>query len=94
MDITHEAALEKEKDVLEGKNTLLANENVELQRARDAVYTMLRSGSYLCTYAEDGESLLSMKFSDALRKLYGYFEDPFNRCGGQYNKGSEWFTGS
>lgn len=75
MDITHEAALEKEKDVLEGKNTLLANENVELQRARDAVYTMLRSGSYLCTYAEDGESLLSIKFSDALRKLYGYFDE-------------------
>lgn len=33
MDITHVAALEKEKNVLEGKNTLLANENEELQRA-------------------------------------------------------------
>lgn len=72
MDITHIAALEKEKNVLKGKNTLLANENVELQRARDAVYSTLNAGSYLCTYAEDGESLLSIKFSDALRKLYGY----------------------
>lgn len=65
MDITHVTALEKEKMILK-------NENVELQRARDAVYSMLNSGSYLCTYAEDGESLLSIKFSDALRKLYGY----------------------
>lgn len=72
MDITHVTALEREKDMLKGKNTLLANENVELQRARDAVYIMLKSGSYLCTYAEDGESLLSIKFSDALRELYGY----------------------
>ena len=72
MDITQVAALEKEKTILEGKNTLLANENAELQRARDAVYAMLKTGSYLCTYAEDGESLLSIKFSDALCKLYGY----------------------
>ena len=72
MDITQVSALKKEKVVLENKNTLLANENVELQRARDAVYTMVKAGSYLCTYAEDGETLLSIKFSDALRKLYGY----------------------
>lgn len=75
MDITHVAVLEKEKGILENKNTLLANENAELQRARDAVYTMLKSGSYLCTYAEDGESLLSIKFSDALRALYGYSDE-------------------
>ena len=72
MDITHVVTLEKEKNVLEGKNTLLANENVELQRARDAVYSAINAGSYLCTYAEDGETLLGIKFSDALRKLYGY----------------------
>ena len=72
MNITQISALEKANDVLEGKNTLLTNENVELQRARDAVYTMLKTGSYLCTYAEDGETLLSIKFSDALRQLYGY----------------------
>ena len=74
-DITHITALEKEKNVLQGKNTLLANENVELQRARDAVYSTLKAGSYLCTYAEDGESLLSIKFSDALRELYGYSDE-------------------
>ena len=75
MDVTHVTALEKEKTILKDKNTLLANENAELQRARDAVYFMLKSGSYLCTYAEDGESLLSIKFSDALRKLYGYSDE-------------------
>ncbi len=75
LDITHITALEKEKNVLQGKNTLLANENVELQRARDAVYSTLKAGSYLCTYAEDGESLLSIKFSDALRELYGYSDE-------------------
>lgn len=61
--------------MLQGKNTLLANENVELQRARDAVYSTLKAGSYLCTYTEDGESLLSIKFSDALRELYGYSDE-------------------
>ncbi len=75
MDITHVVALEKEKNVLEGKNTFLANENIELQRARDAVYFALNSGSYFATYAEDGKSLLSIKFSDALRKLYGYTDE-------------------
>ena len=72
MDITHISSLEKENIKLEDKNTFLSNENIELQRARDAVYSVLNSGSYLCTYAEDGESMLSIKFSDALRKLYGY----------------------
>ena len=72
MDITRVTTLEKANDVLEGKNIILTNENEELQRARDAVYTMVKAGSYLCTYAEDGESLLNIEFSDALRKLYGY----------------------
>ena len=75
MDITHITTLEEEKNVLEDKNVFLANENAELQRARDAVYSSLNSGSYLCTYAEDGETLLSIKFSDALRKLYGYTDE-------------------
>ena len=68
-------ALEKEKVTLTDKNILLTNENVELQRARDAVYAILNSGSYLCNYAEDGETLLSIKYSDALRKLYGYTDE-------------------
>lgn len=75
MDITHITTLEKEKNVLEDRNVLLANENAELQRARDAVYSSLNSGSYLCTYAEDGETLLNIKYSDALRKLYGYTDE-------------------
>lgn len=57
---------------LEADKLFLTDANTELQRARDAVQTILKSGSYLCVYAEDGESLLSIKFSDALRKLYGY----------------------
>ena len=65
-------SLKNDNKELEDKNVLLTNENAELQRARDAVYSPLNSGSYLCTYAEDGETLLSIKFSDALRKLYGY----------------------
>lgn len=56
---------------LEADKVSLTNENAELQQARDAVQTILNSGSYLCTYDLDGE-LLSIKFSDALRKLYGY----------------------
>ena len=79
VEITHVVSLEKEKGILEDKNTsladkntFLATENAELQCARDAVYTMMSAGSYFCTYAEDGESLVSIKFSDALRKLYGY----------------------
>ena len=43
----------------------------ELQQARDAVQMILNSGSYICTYDLDGK-LLNIKFSDALRKLYGY----------------------
>lgn len=57
---------------LEAEKLFLTDANTELQRARDAVQTILKAGSYLCAYAEDGENLISIKFSDALRKLYGY----------------------
>ena len=57
---------------LEADNLFLTDANTELQRARDAVQTILKSGSYLCAYGEDGEKLISIKFSDALRRLYGY----------------------
>ncbi len=57
---------------LEADKLFLTDANTELQRARDAVQTILKSGSYICAYAEDGESLISIRFSDALRKLYGY----------------------
>ena len=67
--------LANEKAMLTDKNIFLTNENEELQRARDAVYSILNSGSYLCTYAEDGETLLHIKYSDAVRKLYGYTDE-------------------
>ncbi len=57
---------------LEADKIFLKDANTELQRARDAVQMILKSGSYLCAYADDGETLISIKYSDALRKLYGY----------------------
>lgn len=72
MDVTHMTSLEADKVTLTDKNHFLTNVNVELQRARDAVYTILNSGSYICTYDNTGQKLLSIRFSDALRRLYGY----------------------
>lgn len=57
---------------LEADKLFLKDANRELQTARDAVQIILKSGSCLCAYEEDGKTLVSIKFSDALRKLYGY----------------------
>lgn len=59
---------------LEADKVSLTSENKELQQARDAVYTILKSGSFICTYDRKGEKLIDVKYSDALRKLYGYTE--------------------
>lgn len=56
---------------LQTDKATLTDENTELQQARDAVQMILNSGSYICTYDLDGK-LLNIKFSDVLRKLYGY----------------------
>ena len=65
VDITHVLNLEEDK-------RMLTSENTELQQARDAVHTILKAGSYICSYDETGKKLLNIKYSDALRKLYGY----------------------
>lgn len=65
MDVTHMINLEADK-------ISLTSENQELQQARDAVYTILNSGSYICSYDKTGETLINVKYSDALYRLYGY----------------------
>lgn len=72
MDITHTLTLEKDKRSLTGERNALTAENTELNHAIDAVHSILNSGSYLCTYDSEGKELLSIKYSTALRKLYGY----------------------
>lgn len=67
VDITHVLNLEADK-------RMLTSENTELQQARDAVHTILKAGSYICSYDETGKKLLNIKYSDALRKLYGYMD--------------------
>ncbi len=61
-----------EKRILSDEKKVLTDENTELTHAKDAVHSILNSGSYTCIYDEDGKTLLSIKYSDALRKLYGY----------------------
>ena len=68
---TYQIIDKKKRKELEEKKHLTI-ENTELQRARDAVYELLNSGSYICNYDKTGRKLLNIKYSDALRKLYGY----------------------
>ena len=57
--------LTEERDVLSG-------ENIELTRAADAVHSILNAGSFVCTYNLQGDLFLGIKYSEAMRKLYGY----------------------
>lgn len=61
MDVTHMMHLEAD--------------NLELTQAVEAVHASLNAGSYIATYDEDGQELLSIRFSDTLRRLYGYEPD-------------------
>lgn len=72
VDITPIRNLEADKALLTNEKEHLTIENTELQRARDAVYSLLNSGSYICNYDKTGKKLVSIKYSEALRKLYGY----------------------
>ena len=60
--------LTEERDVLSG-------ENIELTRAADAVHAILNAGSFVCTYNLQGDRFLGIKYSEALRKLYGYSDE-------------------
>ena len=79
------SGLTVERDDLTRKNNnlteerdVLSEENVELTRAADAVHSILNAGSFVCTYNLQGNAMLGIKYSEAMRKLYGYSsEDDF-----------------
>ncbi len=79
-DLTRKnSGLTVERDDLTRKNNnlaeerdVLSEENVELTRAADAVHFILNAGSFVCTYNLQGNTMLGIKYSEAMRKLYGY----------------------
>ena len=75
-DLTEERdTLTREKRNLTEERDVLTVENIELNQAVDAVHVILKAGSYLCTYNLSGEELLGVKYSESLRKLYGYSDE-------------------
>ena len=77
--------LTEERDDLTRRNSdltverdVLSEENGELTRAADAVHSILNASSFVCTYNVQGNAMLGIKYSEAMRKLYGYSsEDEF-----------------
>ena len=67
--------LTREKWNLTEERDILTEANIELTRASDAVHAMLKAGSYVCTYNHKGDEMLGIKYSQALRKLYGYTDE-------------------
>ena len=74
--------LKRERDDLTRKNTdlteerdVLSEENGELTRAADAVHFILNAGSFVCTYNLQGNTMLGIKYSQAMRRLYGYSQE-------------------
>ncbi len=64
--------LTRVNDNLTEERDVLSEENVELTRAADAVHSILNAGSFVCTYNLQGNMMLGIEYSDAMRKLYGY----------------------
>ncbi len=72
-DLTEERdALTKDNRDLTVERDFLTEANMELTRASDAVHAMLKAGSYVCAYSAAGDAMLGIKYSEAMRKLYGY----------------------
>ena len=65
-------SLTKVNDNLTEERDVLSEENIELNRAADAVHSILNAGSFVCTYNLQGDIFLGIKYSEAMRKLYGY----------------------
>ncbi|WP_455058047.1 ATP-binding protein [Jutongia sp.] len=65
-------SLTKENGDLTEERDVLNGENIELNRAADAVHSILNAGSFVCTYNLQGDIFLGIKYSEAMRKLYGY----------------------
>ena len=57
---------------LQMERDALTAANIELTHAADAVHAMLKAGSYVCAYSATGDRMMGIKYSEALRKLYGY----------------------
>lgn len=72
-DLTEERdSLTRVNDNLTEQRDVLSEENVELTRAADAVHSILNAGSFVCTYDPQGNAMLGAKYSQAMRRLYGY----------------------
>ena len=72
-DLTEERnSLTRDNDDLTEQRDVLSEENGELIRAADAVHSILNAGSFVCTYNLQGNTMLGIKYSEAMRKLYGF----------------------
>lgn len=72
-DLTEERdSLTRVNDNLTEQRDVLSEENVELTRAADAVHSILNAGSFVCTYNLQGNTMVGIKYSEAMRKLYGF----------------------
>lgn len=75
-DLTEERnSLTKDNDNLTEQRDVLSEENGELIRAADAVHSILNAGSFVCAYNLQGNAMLGIKYSEAMRKLYGFTDE-------------------
>ena len=68
-------ALTKERNDLTEERDDLTHRNSALTRAADAVHFILNAGSFVCTYNLQGNTMLGIKYSQAMRRLYGYSQE-------------------
>ena len=68
-------ALTKERNDLTEERDDLTHRNSALTHAADAVHFILNAGSFMCTYNLQGNTMLGIKYSQAMRRLYGYSQE-------------------